>query len=88
MKDWMQAAAEEIGSEVVHDHLIDGIKTIRMIISKHSPFEPDTAYMPVPRCETCKHLDGIYCEVLQSVPSGSRIPSEIKQFGCVRWEAK
>lgn len=57
VKDWILATAEEIGSEVVHDHLIDGIETMRRIIVKHCPMKPDTAYMPVPRCDDCAHWD-------------------------------
>lgn len=48
-------------------------------------FKPDVAYMPVPRCETCRHWQqgkhaGDYCRLLYIT-----IPTD---FGCVRWEVK
>jgi len=57
VKDWMQEAVEElIDSTSVDDpDKPDIIAWARAIIAKHCPMQDDVAYMPVPRCETCKH---------------------------------
>lgn len=50
IKDWMLDAANEIADKLYVPYFA---KTIHDIIAMHSPFKPDVAYMPVPRCETC-----------------------------------
>ena len=67
--DWIKAAAEEIGER---DAFVEWFEQINLpnrgaeiaekIIRKHCPMEPDVAYMPVPRCETCRwwgHHSGV-----------------------------
>lgn len=80
---WIRDAAREISPVSLLS--VDGIMDV---IRKHFPFEEGVLYMPVPRCETCKHckLDKIndpelgICLVLNKVV---RI-----DFGCVKWETK
>jgi hypothetical protein len=53
-RDWMFDAALEI---------VGGCRTVsskmqtRAIIAKHCPMKDDTAYMEVPRCESCRFWD-------------------------------
>jgi len=66
-------------------------------IVKHCPFEADTAYMPVPRCDGCKHwtyrpeyLDPHGACMADAIGSDCNdytiiVPAD---FGCVQWEAK
>jgi hypothetical protein len=57
-KDWIFEAAQEI-SDGIDGGWPSGIADI---IRKHFPFKDFTegvAYMPVPRCETCKHWEPI-----------------------------
>jgi len=51
--DWALAAAQDIGEGSEWD----GDDTIVEKIKKHCPFKPDVAYMPVPRCDGCRHWD-------------------------------
>jgi hypothetical protein len=73
------------------------------IITKHCPFKPNVAYMPVPRCESCKfwklYESGQYKvgeagECTKNTDSGVwsdcddyTIMTEAN-FGCVQWEAR
>ena len=98
-KDWAETAARvimlryDLKRIAPQDTSVYGLAEI---IREHCPVKPDMAYMPVPRCETCKHWKhrGIrnYCEnptlwlraSLTFVP-----PIETEgDFGCVQWEAK
>jgi hypothetical protein len=62
-------------------------------------FEVGVAYMPVPRCETCKHwgpfTDGSgakECRKVHALDTKIRAAYEelmvADDFGCVQWEAK
>lgn len=64
-KDWMTDAAKEANGFFGDGHPEDR-KMLRDIIAKHCPFLPDTAYMRVPRCETCAHWqkDDAYVETV------------------------
>lgn len=96
--DWTQKAAEEVVEHIADtDNYI--ASEIRAIIEKHVPFEPEVAYMPIPRCESCrrwtKHPPGAYpspsgsCDVLRfTSPMGEWHMTTSPDFGCVRWEAK
>ena len=94
--DWVTQAAKAIRSR-----WWPTTDDIRKIILKHQPLKPDTAYMEVPRCETCKYWqkDHSYEE-----PSGICLRQESYgkiwsdcgdytimtsgDFGCVQYEAK
>lgn len=52
IKDWILEAAEEI-----YDGKDSGVRVIVEAISEHCPMTPDVAYMPVPRCDACRHWD-------------------------------
>lgn len=85
IKDWALVAAMDI-----YDGRDASVVDIRDVILQHCPFLPDTAYMPVPRCETCRHWDHYedtpfmdddgLCGVLGEQTN--------KDFGCVKWETK
>lgn len=85
VKDWAQEAANEIADDV---RIGDGNEEVfRAIIVKHCPMKEDTAYMPVPRCDSCKHYKPErhasahgWCRLLNTP-----LP---ENFGCVKWEAK
>lgn len=71
--DWVIAAAREIcltfgktsyeGDEP--NFLV--LNMVRGIIERYSPFKPDVAYMPVPRCDGCKH----WSRWIEGEPNGS-----------------
>lgn len=92
VKDWVAEAAQQIYA-VVHPnkHYVstearhDEEHYIASIIDKHSPFQRDVAYMPVPRCETCQFMRESpnikpHCTYLnmQTIP----------KFGCVAWRSR
>jgi len=85
--DWMTEAATEIAAGIVLDANITNTRAgLRSIIARHCPLEPDVAYMPVPRCETCRHwTDWGSCEKLPWNDGHVRTEPD---FGCVKWEAK
>ena len=99
--DWAADAAKEISSEQHGwcDASI-GEGTIAEVIVKHCPFKPDVAYMPVPRCDGCKHWAPLKepdhtwsdCLVLSTgtvvSTEGDEVIQTRKDFGCVQWEAK
>jgi hypothetical protein len=99
-KDWMTEAAKEMHVESalgVRPYL--GRERYREIIAKHCPLKPDTAYMPVPRCETCKHWRpyppnamsrpaGDCASITIYSEQGTRPFGTALDFGCVRWEGK
>jgi hypothetical protein len=94
--DWMTQAAQGIQrsrglSNVPASEEVDRIRTI---IFNHCPLEEGVAYMPVPRCETCKHWElsmpdkekgncHVYCNAVNF-----DVLLTHKDFGCVQWEAK
>ena len=92
--DWITAAAEEIDQLGSSD---EAAGWVRDVIAKHCPFMQDVAYMPVPRCETCKRWKrhrmasdlGIAqtgdCHVSPRVAS---INATRLDFGCVQWKAR
>lgn len=51
VKDWISEAARDIADET--SNLDSG--DVRRILLEHVPFEDGVAYMPVPRCDGCKH---------------------------------
>jgi hypothetical protein len=70
------------------------------IITEHYPLKPDVAYMPVPRCSTCRHWHGA-AEGSNETSDGRRTCVEPTigtdqmdefmtrpDFGCVQWEEK
>lgn len=61
VKDWVTPAAIEIDQRFCGD--FPNVQAIALVIERHCPFkrgaayiqvERDVAYMPVPRCETCR----------------------------------
>lgn len=63
-------------------------QAVRAAILAHHPVPPDTAYMPVPRCETCAQWveptearrDLRWCRKLAMLTEPA--------FGCVEWTAR
>jgi hypothetical protein len=111
IKDWIAEAAKELASHFsfgvgrdnyVTDEQRQGVANhYASIISKHCPLKPDTAYMPVPRCETCKHWErGVFEDSKEPSHGGTCFNPELQAFGggqtietgevfgCVQWEAK
>lgn len=96
-KDWTTKAAEEL----TKNSLISAAG-IRQTIVEHCPLEPGVAYMPVPRCDLCKHWTrgtipvikkpsrGGVCQnpELQAFAEGHQTLETAEGFGCVQWEAK
>ena len=86
--DWMTEALNEIRREghLQHDFLTTG--EMRAIIAKHSPFKPDVAFMPVPRCDACEHYEH-YDHHAPNVGLCFHLGERVQQdFGCVAWKAK
>lgn len=89
--DWVKNAALDI-------QRIDTPTVVEIcdVIESHLPFKKDIAYMPIPRCDTCKHWThrGIrdYCghPALRLRDSLLFVPplETTGNFGCVQWEAK
>ena len=92
-KDWMMAAAEEINTKFLAKAITTDF-TIVTIIRRHCPFEDGVAYMPVPRCETCKHwferppVHEVKAGECVALSVGNRTMFTAGDFGCIRWEAK
>lgn len=71
-------------------------------IAKHLPLKAETAYMEVPRCETCTHWskrhhheNSGFCMLPQALNDAAPMWTEMydyiltnADFGCVAWEAK
>ncbi len=53
VQDWMFKAAAEIAKACRMDE--GAGPNIHTIIRSYSPFKQDVAYMPVPRCDSCRH---------------------------------
>lgn len=60
------------------------------VMLRHLPFAVDVAYMPVPRCDGCRHwrefknATGMgLCDKVDQL--STPVPGD---FGCVQWEAK
>lgn len=60
-------------------------------------FDPNTDYMPVPRCDQCRHWDkgnvsvgGNYRTCVEPTISPEQMDEFMTRadFGCVQWEAK
>jgi hypothetical protein len=91
VKDWMMEAAEEILRELPRDPWHISEPEVRNIIAKYCPMKPNVAYMPVPRCETCKHwkpVIGVPSEGLCRNVNAGFVILVTPDFGCVKWEAK
>jgi hypothetical protein len=83
-KNWVIDTAKEIQE---HYPLTDDL--IVAIFHKHCPFEPDTAYMKVPRCETCE----LWKEYGNAKGAGecSWFVTHVQtpyDFGCVNWKVR
>lgn len=76
----------------------EGQRAVADAIYEHVPFTPGVAYMPVPRCESCRHWkqraakEGeCYRPALEGAlmcPPGLAPMLTAAGFGCVHWEAK
>lgn len=99
MPNWVEEAALEI--EEVQDRRLKpaSLMVLEDIIARHAPFKDGVAYMPVPRCDRCKHWKphtfGPFPTTICAHPEpkfeantsgGSSIGTE-PDFGCVQWEA-
>ena len=96
--DWLTKAAREIAAS---PHDLDEDE-VRAVIVTHVPFQLDVAYMPVPRCDQCKHWkdaedtnDNIgTCtrewrpDALMWVAGGDTDFRTMANFGCVQWEPR
>lgn len=85
MTNWALDVAEKIKRLArEHEDLHIDVADILPIIAKHCPFKPDVAYMPVPRCETCRYMDPRV-----SLPLCLKLNLAVtRDFGCVQWEMK
>lgn len=104
VKDWATEAAEAINSVFDGRHLQNPVLTARTIILNHSPFKPDVVYMPVPRCDGCRHWkpqhvtsplgDCSKIHTSERVQVGNSLAQimvplpTLPSFGCVMWEAR
>lgn len=92
VKGWIQDVALEI-NKLVQDSVTTerGVPVVPKayieIIAKHCPFKPDTAYMEVPRCETCQYLRK--AEVHDDRGACNHLQLWVSiDFGCVAWKVK
>lgn len=102
-EDWITEAAKEISHEtgLVPPGKMEVDEVIE-ILHRHSPFKDGVAYMPVPRCNGCRHWnkDNSYVDStgecgLQNSPEG-KVSSDCGDytiyttgdFGCVQFETK
>lgn len=53
VKDWIAEAAREIDQGTG----VDNEEFTAQVIRERCPFKPDVVYMPVPRCDSCKHWE-------------------------------
>jgi hypothetical protein len=98
VEDWTLKAAKEIAMWF-HGGNFDVIaRNIQQIIVRHSPLKPDTAYMEIPCCSSCKHWArgttlvtnqpsrGGFCRNPElRAFSGQQILETAEDFGCVQW---
>jgi hypothetical protein len=93
--DWIADAVNEVieggdARQLLREYLLSALR-------KHSPFKPDVVYMPVPRCDQCRHWRqaiqptagfGV-CERIDipENPEIAELPTPA-DFGCVLIEAK
>ena len=96
IRDWMHDASDDI-RESTGD--LENTE-IHEIIAKHCPFKPNVAYMPVPRCDSCKWWHGGADGLNESLDGRKTcteptVPGEqmdefmtLPGFGCARWEGK
>jgi hypothetical protein len=92
--DWVGEVAEQAAQHVG----VELRRTIATLIAEHCPLAPDTAYMVVPRCETCRYwtppraaasTQGV-CVILTAALSAVAVRPPIviavaPGFGCVEW---
>ena len=105
VQDWVIAAAREIASHwsfgsgpdsyITDDQKHHIASNFAAMINKHCPFEPDVAYMPVPRCDQCKHWTPILIGAQAGRATGRGLCNALSpplvtddSFGCVQWGAK
>jgi hypothetical protein len=86
IKEWTLKAAIEIGQIVNAPGTF--VSRFQEIIAYHCPMKIDTVYMPVPRCETCKHWMAWESGQTGTCVGASGVEDVDKDFGCVKWEAK
>jgi hypothetical protein len=48
---------------------LSSLNMVRLLIEEECPFKDSVAYMPVPRCETCRHWD-------RNISEGTRVIEE------------
>ena len=107
LKNWAEEAAMQIATEVYETSGPDtgiNVNEMQAIIEACSPFKPNVAYMPVPRCGSCRYWVGHHCHRLVD-SSGLRHGSKAvavednaaglfallmtdADFGCVQHEEK
>ena len=60
------------------------------IIKEHCPWKPDVAYMPVPRCDTCRHWERHASNGVCSRHSDKTREALCTEgdFGCVQWDVR
>lgn len=95
VKDWIEEVARDLvegGADI--ESLGEFTVSLSAAIAKHSPFKADVAYMPVPRCDGCRHWasDSGACTFIRidapKMPRGSLLLLTTADFGCVRWKTK
>lgn len=104
-KDWSREAAREVARVTSRDQVYEEdpqrVAYFQSIIEAHCPLKRDVAYMPVPRCDGCRHWsqykspyfeDQGACQ-LGRAEQGKLWADEgavntFADFGCAQWEAK
>lgn len=98
LKNW----AEEAAMQIVEAGKWSSVGVIQRIIISCSPFKEDVVYMPVPRCDSCKHWDksghdeeGDGSCLLMFEHGTTKIWPDYRDgintkadFGCVQWEKR
>lgn len=76
------------------------IPRLSLVIKEHCPFRPDVMYIPVPRCDSCKHwLQTTGDSTGECLRPYEQLTTKLwasmydrihtqPDFGCVQWETK
>ena len=104
MTDWVRDAAEAIaGNPDCCDISSSSAEAMAEVIRKHNPAQPDVAYMPVPRCVSCRfwtredehtglcHMNKTHFKrqtMWVDDDAAVGVIATSEDFGCVQWTAK
>lgn len=91
---WDDADAE---ARLDHRYAESARQEIIAVIQAHCPMEPETAYMKVPRCDTCNWWRRHHAATMAPIErfgdcrydgGSASIDSTREDFGCVQWKEK